>query len=182
MAIHEEILEAARALCRDRENWQFRPEEITPLLPHLHTASVRTHISSRLCVNAPANHPHRWPYFSRVARGRYEILPPYRGTSPPRPADLRPRKHIVAGEVPRAIRDTAHVVVSRDVSWYVGECLEVPVIAQGRTLDEVVAALRAGIERRLATDDAMRFGLTRSPRIVLTYEFRVSHGGSRAQA
>lgn len=180
VSIHEEVLLAALTICRDRDGWQFRPEEITRLLPHLHAATVRTHVSSRLCVNAPANHPHRWPYFSRVARGVYEVLPAYRSTAPSRPADLRPRKHIVAGEVPRAIRDAAHVVVSRDVSWYVAECLEVPVIAQGRTLDEVMAALRSGIERRLATDDSTRFGLTRSPRIVVTYEFRLSPNTSRA--
>jgi hypothetical protein len=176
MAIHHDILQAAVAVCRDRDAWQFRPEEIVDRLPHLHAATVRTHVSSRLCVNAPANHPHRWPYFSRVARGVYEVLPAYRVASPPRPTDLRPRKHVVAGEAPRPVRDTAHAVVSRDTGWYVAECLEVPVIAQGRTLDELVVALRTGIERRLDTDDPTRFGLTRSPRVVLTYEFRMAHG------
>jgi hypothetical protein len=173
--VHEDVLWAAVAVCRDREGWEFQPGEIVEALPHLHEATVRTHVSSRLCVNAPANHSHRWPYFSRVRRGVYEILPPYRHLSPRRPPDQRPRKHIVAGEAPRAVRDTAHAVVSRDLGWYVAECLEVPVIAQGRTLDELVVALRTGIERRLSTEDPGRFGLTRAPRVVLTYEFRLSH-------
>lgn len=173
VAIHQEVLRAALAVCRDRDGWEFRPEEIVDALPHLHAATVRTHVSSRLCVNAPANHPHRWPYFSRVRRGVYEVLAAYRHLPSPRPTDPRPRKHIVAGETPRAIRDTAHVVVSRDVAWYVAECLEIPVIAQGRTLDEVVVAIRAGMERLLSADDPARFGLTRSPRVLLTYELRL---------
>ena len=177
--VHVEVLHAAVAVCRDRGGWEFRPEEIVRALPHLHAATVRTHVGSRLCVNAPANHPHRWPYFTRLKRGVYEILPPYRDASPPRRPDSRPRKHIVAGEAPRPIRDTAHAIVSRDVGWYVAECLEVPVIAQGRTLDELVVALRTGIERRLDTDDPARFGLTRAPRVVLAYEFRLSRGSSR---
>jgi hypothetical protein len=175
MAVHEDVLWAALAVCRDREGWEFRPEEVVEALPHLHAATVRTHVSSRLCVNAPANHPHRWPYFARIRRGVYEVIPTYRHVSPRRPPDRRPRKHIVAGESPRPVRDTAHAVVARDLGWYVAECLEVPVIAQGNTLDEVIVALRTGIERRMNTEDPLRFGLTRSPRVVLTYEFRLSH-------
>lgn len=174
MAVREDVLWAALAVCRDREGWEFRPDEIVRALPHLHAATVRTHVSSRLCVNAPANHPHRWPYFARVKRGVYEVLPAYRHAAPRRPPDQRPRKHLVAGEVPRAVRDTAHAVVSRDMGWYIAECLEVPVVAQGRTLDEVVIGLRSGIERRLETDDPARFGLTRAPRLVLTHELRLT--------
>ena len=179
MAVHEDVLWAALAVCRDREGWEFTPEEIVRALPHLRAATVRTHVSSRLCVNAPANHPHRWPYFARIKRGIYEVLPPYRHAASRRPAEPRPRKHIVAGETPRAIRDTAHAVLSRDMGWYVAECLEVPVIAQGNTLDEVVLALRTGIERRLSSDDPGRFGLTRSPRVMLTFEVRLTRALSR---
>jgi hypothetical protein len=181
VSVHDQVLQAAIGICRERETWEFRPEEIVEALPHLHPATVRTHVISRLCVNVPANHPHRWPYFARVRRGVYEVLPAYRKAPPPGPPDPRPRKHIVAGESLRAIRDTAHAVVSRDLGWYVAECLEVPVVAQGRTLDEVVVALRAGIERRMGgADDPARFGLTRSPRVVLTFEFRLTRAAPRA--
>ena len=175
MSVHESILSAATTICSDRGGWEFSAEEVVRALPQLRPGTVRTHVTSRLCVNAPAHHAHRWPYFRRVRRGTYEVMPPYRVQRLPAPArDLRPRKHLVAGEVPRAIRDTAHAVVSRDVGWYVAECLEVPVVAQGRTLDEVVAGLRLALERRLATDDPARFGLTRSPRVVVSLELRVS--------
>jgi hypothetical protein len=109
-----------------------------------------------------------------VRRGTYEVLPPYRVQGPTADRELRPRKHLVAGEVPRGIRDTAHAVISRDFAWYVAECLEIPVVAQGRTIDEVVAGLRLAIERRLALDDPARFGLTRSPRVAISFEFSLS--------
>ena len=174
--VHEDILSAALALCADRDAWSFRVAELVGALPHLNAATVRTHVTSRLCVNAPVNHAHRWPYFRRMSRGVYEVLPAYRNgpAAPGRPPERRPRKHIVAGEVPRATRDTAHAVVARDATWYVAECLEVPVVAQGRTLDEAVALLRAGIDRRLELDDPARFGITRSPRVIVTYEFRLA--------
>lgn len=180
MSVHQNILAAARTICTERDAWEFSPGEIVRALPALRPGTVRTHVTSRLCVNAPANHAHRWPYFRRVRRGTYELLPPYRSDAhllPPH--DVRPRKHIVAGELSRTIRDTAHAVVSRDLGGYMAECLEVPVVAQGRTMDEVVTGLRLALERRLATDDPMRFGLTRAPRVVITFEFSLSRAARR---
>ena len=75
MSVHEQVLRAALRLCRARRNWTFRPAEVVAELPGLNSGSVRTHVMSRCCVNAPAHHPHRWPYFRRVGRGVYEILP-----------------------------------------------------------------------------------------------------------
>ena len=66
MAVHDEVLEAARRLCRERGGWTFRPDEVVRALPHLNPGTVRTHIVSRCCVNAPLHHPHRWAYFRRV--------------------------------------------------------------------------------------------------------------------
>ena len=66
MAVHDEVLEAARRLCRERGGWTFRPDEVVRALPHLNPGSVRTHIVSRCCVNAPLHHPHRWGYFRRI--------------------------------------------------------------------------------------------------------------------
>src|SRR2546428_7214994 len=91
MAIHGDVLRAARRLCRERGEWTFSAEDIVRALPPLNEHSVRAHISSRCCVNAPPNHPHRWPYFRRVARGSYEILPRYRAEpNPPRPLERAP--------------------------------------------------------------------------------------------
>jgi len=78
MSIRERVLEAALRICRGRGGWTFRPGEIVAALPDLNPGSVRTHVMSRCCVNAPAHHVHRWPYFRRIHRGEYEILPAWR--------------------------------------------------------------------------------------------------------
>jgi len=78
MSIRERVLEAALRICRGRGGWTFGPGEIVVALPDLNSGSVRTHVMSRCCVNAPAHHVHRWPYFRRIHRGEYEILPAWR--------------------------------------------------------------------------------------------------------
>src|SRR3972149_8959571 len=106
MSIHEEVLRAALRICRERGNWSFTPVEIVRALPHVNPRSVRTHIVSRCCVDAPKNHPHKWDYFTRPRRGVYEIRPPYRKARSEveagRVAEARPRY----GPAPR--RETLH--------------------------------------------------------------------------
>ena len=75
-AIHAQVLEAARALADD--DWTFRIREIAKALPHLNAATVRTHVASRCCVNAPANHQSRYRYFRALRRGVYRIEPRFR--------------------------------------------------------------------------------------------------------
>jgi hypothetical protein len=74
--IHLQALDAARE--RAGEDWTFRAADVLAALPHLNAATVRTHVASRCCVNARANHQTRYRYFRAVARGRYRIEPAYR--------------------------------------------------------------------------------------------------------
>lgn len=78
VSIQEQVLDSAVRMCRARGGWTFRPAEVVAALPWLNAASVRTHVMSRCCANAPANHAHRWDYFRRVGRGRYEVLRAWR--------------------------------------------------------------------------------------------------------
>jgi hypothetical protein len=36
-------------------------------------STIRTHITSRLCLNAPAHHAVRYPDLERTARGTYRL-------------------------------------------------------------------------------------------------------------
>src|SRR6266571_4407567 len=101
MPVHAEVLDAARRLCRERGGRTFRPDEVVRALPHLNPSTVRTHIVSRCCVNAPRNHPHRWAYFRRVARGVYEILPGLPHTRRIQPPSGRPTDAAVDARSPR---------------------------------------------------------------------------------
>lgn len=100
MPIHARVLDAALRICRGRRGWTFRPAEIVASLPELNASSVRTHVMSRCCVNAPPHHPHRWPYFRRVERGVYQVLPPLRK----RRSEASPVAGPTAGLAPGAAR------------------------------------------------------------------------------
>ena len=171
MAIHEEVLLMAQRICRERGEMTFRVADVVHALPHLKESSVRTHIVSRCCVNAPINHPHKWPYFRRLARGEYEILPTWQAERKPR---VRVEESPAAYAKPSPPHDTIHVAVRRSAGFYVAEGLELALVTQGRSLDELVANLKKAIQLHLEGEEPGVFGLTRSPRIALTYEEHLS--------
>ena len=166
--IHEEVLAAALRLCQP-EDWTFHPIDIVRALPHLNERSVRTHVVSRCCENAPTNHAHKWPYFERIERGVYEIRPPYRRT------DERAPKRDAAHHVEEDNTLAAiHVAVSESEGWYAAECLEVAVVTQGRTLDETLANLREALALHLDEEERARTGLSSEPRLIVNYETSAS--------
>jgi len=176
LPIHSEVLAAAVRLARERGSWVFTPKEVVDALPHLNPRSVRTHVVSRCCVNAPKNHPHRWRYFRRIARGRYEVLPAYR-----KPALRVAESRAGYNPKPRSrARDTVHAVLRQDNGLYMAECLEVAVITQGRTLDELLANLREALALHLEGEDAASLGLSQTLRLVVTYEVPFTLNGARA--
>ena len=178
--IHIEVLHAALWLCRSRGGWTFQPNEIVRRLPSLNASSVRTHIVSRCCVNAPRNHPHAWDYFKRIDRGVYEILLKHRRVvaASPRPATAVGEPRAVYHPARRALGGVVHAVVVRDGKWFVAECLEIAVVTQGRSLDETAEALREAVALHLEGEDAAALGLVSAPRLVLQYETSVAGGGS----
>lgn len=174
MAIHEEVLETARRICRERGEKSFRVADVVHALPHLNPSSVRTHVVSRCCVNAPRNHPHKWDYFRRTGRGQYVILSPYDNEGrPPKRIEESPSTYASAGSV----RDTVHIVARRSGGLYVAEGLELALVTQGRSLDELLRNLKQAIRLHLEGEDQREFGLSASPRIAVTYEESLSGDG-----
>jgi predicted RNase H-like HicB family nuclease len=126
----------------------------------------------------------------------YEILPGLRHVRRTRPAPARAadaaadarttragaasRVSETAGTYGRraaaAPRDTVHAVVIRDRDWYVAECLELAVVTQGRTLDELVTNLREAIALHLEGEDPGSTGVVAAPRVSLTYEVTARTG------
>jgi predicted RNase H-like HicB family nuclease len=167
MSIHREVLSAALRMCSERKGWTFRLVDVVRALPHLNPNSVRTHVVSRCCVNAPRNHPHKWDYFRRIGRGSYEVLPPWRNAPARRP---RVEERRAEYGPTRPVRDTIHVAVHRSAGVYFGEALEIAVVSQGRSLDELVSNMREAIILHLEAEDPRDFGLTPRPRIAVTFE------------
>jgi predicted RNase H-like HicB family nuclease len=55
-------------------------------------------------------------------------------------------------------------------SGFVAECVDLPVVTQGQTLDEVVQNLREAIELHLQDEDLHALGFSQNPPIVVNYE------------
>ena len=53
---------------------------------------------------------------------------------------------------------------------YVAECLEVAVITQGNTLDELVDNLREAVALHLADEDVALLGFIEHPALIVTFE------------
>jgi predicted RNase H-like HicB family nuclease len=55
-------------------------------------------------------------------------------------------------------------------SGYVAECLEIPVVTQGATLDETVVNLREAVQLHLEGENLSQLGLTANPTLLVTME------------
>ena len=64
------------------------------------------------------------------------------------------------------------VIRPGEQSGYVAECLEIPVVTQGRTLDEVTRNLQKAVALHLDGEDLAALGLAASPTVVVTMELQ----------
>ena len=166
MAVHDEVLATAQRLCAAKRTRTFSPVEVVRALPHLNASTVRTHIVSRCCVNAPKNHVHQWPYFKRLRRGLYEISRAY--SSPA--VEVREAVRSVEEGV---LHETIHTVISESEGTYVAECLEVAVVTQGDSLDETLRNLREAVGLFMSDEDPAALGLVANPRLSISLETTV---------
>ena len=184
-SVQKLVLAAAQRLCETRDDWTFTPAEVVRSLPEVNEATVRTEVTGRCCVNAPAHHARRWPYFRRVNRGRYRIEPAFRQRPPASGTTeyARARRHAgqrvaetapAYGERPTDTRDAVHAVVTESEGWYVAECLEFAVVTQARSFDDLLANLREALALHMDGEDPAWLGLSSSPRLFVSYEARLA--------
>ena len=67
------------------------------------------------------------------------------------------------------------VIRPGEQSGYVAECVEIPVVTQGATLDETVANLCEAVELHLEGEDLAEMGLAANPTVVITMELESVH-------
>ena len=77
-----------------------------------------------------------------------------------------------AGRVQRTIKAA---IRDGEQSGYVAECLEIPVVTQGATLDEVAANLCEAVALHLENEDLEALGLAREPTLLVTLELHPAH-------
>jgi len=68
------------------------------------------------------------------------------------------------------MKKTIQVRIFRGDTQYVAECLDLPVVTQAPTLDELAANIREAISLHLAGEDLADFGLAPEPVILATME------------
>ena len=67
------------------------------------------------------------------------------------------------------------VIRPGEQSGYVAECVELPVVTQGATLDEVTANLKEAVELQLEGEDASQWGLVAQPTLLVTFELEPAY-------
>ena len=67
-------------------------------------------------------------------------------------------------------RSILHALIQKDGDFYVVECLELPVVTQGETLDEAVSNLHEALCLHLEDEDLAALGLAPGPRVEIIYD------------
>lgn len=73
------------------------------------------------------------------------------------------------------LQRTIKAIIRKGETQYVAECVEISVVTQGKTLDEVVSNLREAVALHLEGENAAEFGLVENPALVITMEVEPSY-------
>ncbi len=73
-------------------------------------------------------------------------------------------------EVTGRMRRIIQVRITRGESQYVAECLDLPVVTQAPTLDELAVNIREAIALHLESEDLEALGFSAEPTILATME------------
>lgn len=68
------------------------------------------------------------------------------------------------------MKRTIHVRIFRGEKQYVAECLDLPVVTEAPTLDELAANIREAIALHLEGEDLAELGFVNNPTILATLE------------
>lgn len=68
------------------------------------------------------------------------------------------------------LQHTIKTFIRKGERYYVAECLELPVVTQGETIDEVVANIREAVALHLEGEDLEQLGLAPNPTLIITME------------
>jgi predicted RNase H-like HicB family nuclease len=68
------------------------------------------------------------------------------------------------------VKRTIQVRIFRGETQYVAECLDLPVVTEASTLDELAANIREAIALHLEGEDLTELGLVKDPTVLATLE------------
>jgi len=78
MTCRDEILECVQQIIRNTGKNEFTIEDVLGWMKNNGTtykeSTIRTHITSRMCKNAPQNHQVKYADFERIDHGIYRLV------------------------------------------------------------------------------------------------------------
>jgi predicted RNase H-like HicB family nuclease len=77
----------------------------------------------------------------------------------------------------KSLQHTIKAIIRRgEESGYVAECVEIAVVTQGDTLDDVTRNLHAAVALHLDGEDLSALGLMKDPMVLVTMEVEPVYG------
>lgn len=74
-----------------------------------------------------------------------------------------------------SLQKTIKASIRKGEQYYIAECLEINVVTQGKTLDDVIANLQEAVSLHLEDENLEEFGLAPNPTLVITIELDPMH-------
>ncbi|MBI2336659.1 MAG: type II toxin-antitoxin system HicB family antitoxin [Deltaproteobacteria bacterium] len=71
-------------------------------------------------------------------------------------------------------KHTVKAYLYKGEAQYVAECVEIPVVTQGKTLDETLKNLQEAVSLHLDGEDLKALGFIEDPNILITMEIETS--------
>ncbi|MBM4137163.1 MAG: type II toxin-antitoxin system HicB family antitoxin [Nitrospira sp.] len=68
------------------------------------------------------------------------------------------------------LQHTIKAFIRKGEKYYIAECLEIPVVTQGKTLDEAVANLKDAVALHIEGENLEQLGLAPNPTLLITME------------
>ncbi len=68
------------------------------------------------------------------------------------------------------MKNIVQVHVSKGDNYFIAECVGLPVVTQGKTLDELAENLKEAITLQLDGEDPADFGFTEKPSVLASFE------------
>lgn len=66
--------------------------------------------------------------------------------------------------------------ISRGETYFVAESVDLPIVTQGKTLDEVAANIKEAVDLHLADEDTEEYGIAKQPAVLVNFELGNSYG------
>ncbi len=73
------------------------------------------------------------------------------------------------------MRKIIQVKICKSEKYYVAECMDLPVVTQGKTLDEAVANIKEAVELHLEGENLADLGILPGYSILASFELEPAH-------